>query len=100
MTVYCNFLSIMSVAHFTALIQMLLDDFENNPKFCGWSDKIKTVFKADSISLQLATNQGCQPIVGEQMINGYWKLRPLDSLTVSVMLATKAYVPPISTAHT
>ena len=62
---------------------MLLDEFDNNPNFHGWSDKITTEFKEESISLQLATDQGCQPLDGEHMITEHWKLRPLNSLKVS-----------------
>ena len=63
---------------------MLLDEFDHNPNFHGWSDKIITEFEGESISLQLDTDQGCQPLDGDHMIGGHWKLSPMHNLTVSI----------------
>ena len=44
-----------------------------------------TEFKKKSISLQLVTAQGNQPLDDGCTINGGWKLQPMHSLTVSII---------------
>ena len=61
---------------------MLLDHFDNNPKFLEEGKSLTIKFKKEIITLQLATDQGCQPLEDELMV-GEWKLTPEDNLTVS-----------------
>lgn len=65
---------------------MLLDEFDNNPSFCGANKMVTAAFNKESISLQLATDRGSQPLVDDHIIGGGWKLRPVHNLTVSVRL--------------
>ena len=60
---------------------MLLDHFDNNPKFLEEGKSLTIKFKKEIITLQLATDQGCQPLEDELMV-GEWKLTPEDNLTV------------------
>ena len=62
---------------------MLLDGFDNNPNFHGDKFTIELKKRKEGISLQLATEQGCQPLDHEHMISEYWKLRPIHNSKVS-----------------
>ena len=64
---------------------MLLKQYDNNPDFHGWRNKITTEFKTDSISLQLATAQGNQPLDDACIVSGGWSLKPMHDLTVSIL---------------
>lgn len=63
---------------------MLRNDFDKNSRFCGRSDKITIKFK-ESISMELATDEGSVQLAEDFSFGGGWKLMPLDNLTVRVL---------------
>ena len=59
---------------------MLLDEFDSNTFFFGGA--IRAAFK-ERLSLQFAADHGSQPLEGDHMIGGGWRLTPRHDLSVS-----------------
>ena len=78
---------------------MLLKQYDNNPDFHGWRNTMVTEFKKNTITLQLTTFFGHQPLDDGLTIGGGWKLQPMHDLTVSVLLSHIPDLLPIPGAH-